>query len=78
VHLEVFLLLQVADPEINFSGEEMDPDPVISLSGQVGEFHLRVIVETEIVFLSKIDFSSPVTRFQLISLDESQIDHALL
>jgi hypothetical protein len=76
--LKAFLLLQVADPEINVAAEEMNPDPVVSLSGQIGEFHLRVIVKAEIVFLSKIDFSSPVICPQLISLNEGQIDHALL
>src|SRR4030042_3563040 len=69
------LFLEEADAQVDVSAQEMEPDPVVTAPGQVGEFHQSAVIDTEIVLAAEADLHSAVFGFDLIALDYGLVGH---
>jgi hypothetical protein len=76
--LDGFLAGERADPQVGAAFKDVDLDPVISLRGKDGEFHLAVIVEAQVVPAAEMDFDLAGPCCQLVPLDQSHVHLALL
>jgi hypothetical protein len=65
---KVFFFLKEINPQINVSRKHMELDLVISLSGKLYEVNLSVSVDTEIIFLTKMNLCPALPGSELVSL----------
>ncbi len=76
VNFESLFLLDEADAQIDVAAQEMDPDTIVTAPGQVGKFYERIVIDPEIVLSAKAHLRPPILGFDLIALDDGQVDHA--
>jgi hypothetical protein len=69
------LFFEEADAQVDISAQEMEPDPVVTAPGQVGEFEQGTVIDTEIVLAAEAHLCPAVLGFDLIALDYGQVDH---
>jgi len=73
---KTLLFLEQADPEVDISAQQMEPDPVVTAPRQVGEFNEGAVIDTEIVLPSETDLRPAALGFDLVSLDYGHVGHA--
>jgi hypothetical protein len=77
VNFDAFFDLEPVHPEVNASLEDMKLDPVVTFSGQQGEFDLGILADTEKVPVAEMNLGLADLRPDLVSLDQSQVDLSL-
>ena len=77
VQLECLLIPKEIEAKDDPALEEMDPDPVVAFPGHIGKLHERRVIETQEVLAAETELCPAGPGFQLISLDQSQVDDAL-
>ena len=71
-----FFFFEGVDAQINVAAQEMEANPIVTAPGQVGEFNECSRIHPEIVLSAETDLRAPVFGFDLVTLDDGQVDRS--
>jgi hypothetical protein len=78
MNFKALFFVHGADAQIDPSGGQVEPCPVIAALRQVGEFHYGGSIEPQVILSSEVDLGPAVLGLQLIAFDQSKVHDSLL
>jgi hypothetical protein len=77
VDFKFLVYVQGVHAQIDISGKQVQTDNIVPSLGQFDKIHLRVSIDTEIIFSAEMDFCSSILSSQPIAFHNRQIDCSL-
>jgi len=71
-----FFFLEGVDAQVNVAAQEMEANPIVTASGQVGEFNECSRIHPKVVLTAETDLRATLFGFDLVTLDDGQVDHS--